>query len=142
VVRNTPGVSDSPSPIAQESENPTYRRRYVRIATSFPVSFVLDGSDEVVAGESSDLGGGGVRLATEGDLPLGALLLLRFRIPSIEREIAVRGRIVLSFFNAERRQFLHGVAFTHVDPTEQEAIVRYVAGEVRRVADESVEAEI
>jgi c-di-GMP-binding flagellar brake protein YcgR len=113
-----------------------YRRRYVRIAVSFPVTYARDGESETNSGLSSDLGGGGLRLATDEDLPLGSVLLLRFGLPQVEREIVVRGRIVLSFYNAEDGRFFHGVVFTHIDPRDQEEIVRYVAGEVQRRASE------
>ncbi len=113
-----------------------YRRRYVRVAVSVPVTYARDGESETKSGQSSDLGGGGIRLATDEDLPLGSVLLLRFALPQIEREIMVRGRIVLSFYNAEDGRFFHGVVFTHIDPRDQEEIVRYVAGEVQRRAAE------
>jgi c-di-GMP-binding flagellar brake protein YcgR len=86
-------------------------------------------------GASSDLGGGGIRLATDEDLPLGEFLLLRFRLPSAERELIARGRIVLSFYNSENKQFFHGIAFTQIDPRDQDEIVRFVAGEVQRLAE-------
>ncbi|MBD5654846.1 MAG: hypothetical protein IAI50_06660, partial [Candidatus Eremiobacteraeota bacterium] len=57
------------------------------------------------------------------------------------REIVVRGRIVLSFYNAENSRFFHGIAFTHIDPRDQEEIIRYVAGEIQRRALEGEAAE-
>jgi c-di-GMP-binding flagellar brake protein YcgR len=84
------------------------------------------GAAETRSAEAIDLGGGGVRLATDEDLPLGAVLLLRFRVPSADRELVVRGRIVLSFYNANERRYFHGIAFTQIDPRDQTEIVRYV----------------
>ena len=81
---------------------------------------------EPQAAEAIDLGGGGVRLATGEDLPLGTVLLLRFRVPEVEREMAMRGRIVLSFYKANEQRFFHGIAFTQIDPRDQAEIVRYV----------------
>jgi len=119
-----------------------YRRRYVRVAVTMPVTYARDGEGDTSSGISSDLGGGGVRLATDEDLPLGSILLLRFALPEVEREIVVRGRIVLSFYNAEDGRFFHGVVFTHIDPRDQEEIVRYVASEVqRRAAEDDLEGE-
>lgn len=60
--------------------------------------------------------------------------MLRFPLATSEREVVVRGRIVLSFYNAEDKQFMHGIAFTSIDPRDQEAIIRYVATEVQRQA--------
>ncbi len=118
-----------------------YRRRYVRVAISTTISYTRDGDEESKIGHSSDLGGGGIRLATDEDLPLGTVLLLRFPLPAIDREVMVRGRIVLSFYNAEEKRFFHGIAFTQIDPRDQEEIIRYVAAEVQRLALEGEPAE-
>ena len=126
-------MNDQSETVTKNGE-PTYRRRYVRVQVSFPVTYVCDGTDEPKEGRSSDLGGGGIRLATDEDLPLGTVLLLRFRLGSVEREMVARGRIVLSFYNAEAKRFFHGIAFTQIDPRDQEEIIRFVAAEVQRLA--------
>jgi c-di-GMP-binding flagellar brake protein YcgR len=118
-----------------------YRRRYVRVDVSAEVSYSRDGEEATKAGHSSDLGGGGMRLATGEDLPLGTVLMLRFTLPDVTREIVVRGRIVLSFYNAETKEFFHGIAFTHIDPRDQEEIIRYVASELQRLALEGEHAD-
>jgi len=120
-----------------------YRRRYVRVAVSTTVSYTREGEETAKTGHSSDLGGGGIRLATEEDLPLGTVLTMRFPLPEGSREVVARGRIVLSFYNAESKQYFHGIAFTHIDPRDQESIIQYVASEVQRLAagDEPAESE-
>ncbi|MGH7727976.1 MAG: flagellar brake protein [Vulcanimicrobiaceae bacterium] len=118
-----------------------YRRRFVRVAVTSDVSYTREGESAAKHGHASDLGGGGVRLATEEDLPLGAMLLLRFTLPGAERELVARGRIVLSFYNAEQQRFFHGIAFTQIDPRDQETIVSYVAAEIQRLALEGDGAE-
>jgi c-di-GMP-binding flagellar brake protein YcgR len=118
-----------------------YRRRYVRVAVATTITYTRDGEGETKSGHSSDLGGGGIRVSTDEDLPLGAVLLLRFRVPNGDREMVARGRIVLSFYNAENKQFFHGVAFTQIDPKDQDEIVRYVADEVQRLALEEDQAD-
>ncbi|MFZ1124462.1 MAG: PilZ domain-containing protein [Candidatus Baltobacteraceae bacterium] len=128
-------MSEASDPSAKNGEAP-YRRRYVRVDVNVPVSYSREGGDAVKQGSSSDLGGGGIRLATDEDLPLGDSLLLRFRLPGVERELIARGRIVLSFYNSENKLFFHGIAFTRIDPRDQDEIVRYVAGEVQRLAFE------
>ncbi len=127
--------------VTKNGEAPPYRRRYVRVAVDFPITYVREGSDEAKAGQSSDLGGGGIRLATDEDLPLGATLLLRWTIPGSDRETIVRGRIVLSFYGAEVQRFFHGIAFTQIDPRDQDEIIRYVAAEVQRLAVEGDRAD-
>jgi c-di-GMP-binding flagellar brake protein YcgR len=112
--------------------NDVYRRRFVRVGVATAVSYTIEGEDSTHSGESNDLGGGGIRLATKEDIPFGAVLRLRFPLPLSGREVTARGRIVLSFYNAEFKQFNHGVAFTQIDPKDQEEIVRYVDSEVKR----------
>jgi c-di-GMP-binding flagellar brake protein YcgR len=106
-------------------------RKYVRARVQLPVRYAREDAAAARAAESKeseaiDLGGGGVRLATDEDLPLGAVLLLRFRVPSADRELVMRGRIVLSFYNANEQRFFHGIAFTQIDPRDQDQIVSYV----------------
>jgi len=126
-------VSETSESAARNGEVP-YRRRYVRVSIDLPVSYEREGTDGPKDGRSSDLGGGGIRLATDEDLPLGAILLLRFSLPDRDGEIVARGRIVLSFYNAEDRRFFHGIAFTQIDPRDQDDIVRFAMAEVQRLA--------
>ena len=119
----------------------TYRRRYVRVAVSFEASYVVDGTDQAKAGETTDLGGGGIRLATHDDLPLGAVLMVSFKLPGTEREVVARGRIVLSFYDAEAKRFFHGIAFTQISPQDQEEIISWVGDRVHRLALENEAAD-
>ena len=134
-------MSETSGTVANNGEE-TYRRRYVRVDVTLPVSYTRESSDAAKLGSSSDLGGGGIRLATDEDLPLGEVLLLRFRLPNVERELIARGRIVLSFYNSQNERFFHGMAFTQIDPRDQDEIIRYVAGEVQRLANEVEPAQI
>jgi c-di-GMP-binding flagellar brake protein YcgR len=106
-----------------------YVRKYVRAEVQLSVTYAREDaggrSDEKQA-EAIDVGGGGIRLATDEDLPLGTVLLLRFRIPGGTRDMVMRGRIVLSFYKANEKRFFHGIAFTQVDPADQTQIVQYV----------------
>jgi c-di-GMP-binding flagellar brake protein YcgR len=129
------GLNEHTEPITLNVEAP-YRRRYVRVPVSVPVPYEREGAEGIRHGRSSDLGGGGIRLGTDEDIPLGSVLLLRFKLPGGEREMLARGRIVLSFYNAEESRFFHGIAFTQIDPRDQEEIVRYTAAEIERLAQE------
>jgi len=110
------------------------RRRYVRIAVAMPLSYTGGEEEPAKSGHISDLGGGGIRLVTDADLPLGSVLLLRFALPDVGRELVASGRIVFSFYNAEDKCFSHGIPFTQIDPRDQEEIIRFVSGEVQRLA--------
>jgi c-di-GMP-binding flagellar brake protein YcgR len=114
----------------------------VRVDVEIPVHYARDGERDEKVGSSSDLGGGGIRLSTEEDLPLGGVLMLRFPLPNVEREIVAKGRIVLSFYNAEEKRFLHGIAFTQIDPRDQAEIVSYVSAEVQRITRDEDKPEV
>jgi c-di-GMP-binding flagellar brake protein YcgR len=103
------------------------QRRYLRARVDLPVTFTVEADPAVTFhGRARDLGGGGLRLETEEDLPQGSVVTMRFSVPTGRHEMMMRGRVVLSFYNASTKQYGHGVAFTQIAPDDQEAIVAYV----------------
>ncbi|HEV3156741.1 MAG TPA: PilZ domain-containing protein [Candidatus Baltobacteraceae bacterium] len=122
-------TADSRTP--KSSHHPE-QRKYVRTSVSIEIAYGRDGQQEASYGLVIDLGGGGMRLATEEDLPLGTMLLLRFHIPESGKDVTARGRIVLSYYNAIERRYCHGIAFTNIAAADQEAIVRYVGEQLKR----------
>ena len=81
--------------MASNGQRP-HTRKFVRVPVDMPVEYSYDGEDIAKVAHAVDLGGGGMRIATEDDLPQGTFLLLRFRLPDAGREILARARIVLS----------------------------------------------
>lgn len=102
-------------------------RKYLRVNADFPATVILPGHELILAGKALDLSGGGMRVATATDLPSGQTIVLRFTLPGRERELLVRGRIVLSFYDAGTKQYAHGVAFTQYAAHDQEAIAEYIS---------------
>ena len=102
------------------------QRRFVRAPVDFPVTVIVPGHELILSGRAIDLSGGGLRVATPSDLPSGQSVVMRFLLPTSTREILVRGRIVLSFYDATTRKYAHGVAFTQYAQPDQETIVQYV----------------
>lgn len=102
-------------------------RKFLRVNADFPTTVILPGHELILAGKAVDLSGGGMRVITPTDLPSGQTIVLRFTLPEQERELIVRGRIVLSFYDAASKQFAHGVAFTQYAANDQEAIERYIS---------------
>jgi len=103
-----------------------HRRQYVRVSVSLPVEFTLEGEATPHDGSVFDLGAGGMRLVASYDLPPRANINLKFRLPAAERNIAARGRVVLSFFQRNEQKFHHGVAFTSLDPKDRLVISEFV----------------
>jgi c-di-GMP-binding flagellar brake protein YcgR len=98
----------------------------MRVNADFPATVILPGHELILAGKAVDVSSGGMRVVTATDLPSGQSIVLRFTFPGQDRELIVRGRIILSFFDASSKQFAHGVAFTQYAPHDQEAIERYI----------------
>jgi c-di-GMP-binding flagellar brake protein YcgR len=112
---------------ANLSQRTQQQRRYLRAKVDLPVTYQVEGEEgSPHDGCARDLGGGGLRLETSDDLPQGTVLTMRFSVPSARREMMMRGRIVLSFFNASTKQYGHGIAFTQIAPDDQEIIVQFV----------------
>ena len=109
-----------------EQSGAPQQRRYFRAAVDFPVTVIVPGDELVMYGDAVDLSGGGVRVATKSDLNAGQTVTLRFMLPESEREIMIRGRVVLSFFDGSKQLFAHGVAFTQIAQNDQAAIVEYI----------------
>lgn len=107
-------------------DNGAQQRRFYRASVNFPVTVAVTGEEQVILGNAVDLSGGGVRVETRSDLSKGRQLTLRFKLTAGSAEMAVRGHIVLSFFNGSKQQFAHGIAFTQISQADQEAIVHFI----------------
>ncbi|MGC8485396.1 MAG: PilZ domain-containing protein [Candidatus Baltobacteraceae bacterium] len=104
------------------------QRRHARVEIALPVTLIVPGLELVVPARSLDLGGGGMRVSTRADLPAGQHVVLRFSLPgNEERQLLVRGRVVLSFYDATAKLYAHGVAFTQYSAQDGTEIARYVA---------------
>ena len=101
-------------------------RRYARAVVSLPVRYTLRDGSEGYQGEIINLGGGGLRLLSPLDLARGEMITLHFLLPDTEREVVVRAKAVLSFYDASSSQYAHGVAFAQISIDDQKRIVRYV----------------
>jgi len=101
-------------------------RRFLRVNTDFPTTVILPGHELILVGKAVDVSTGGMRVATATDLPSGQTIVLRFTLPGQARELLVRGRIVLSFYDAATRQYAHGVAFTQYMPNDHEALTDFI----------------
>ena len=114
--------------MAFEHSGAPQQRRFFRASVDFPVTVIVPGGELVMYGNAVDLSGGGLRVVTKNDLSAGQNVTLRFTLPEGEHEMMVRARVVLSFFDAGKQQFAHGVAFTQIAAADQSSIVEYIHG--------------
>ena len=95
------------------------RRLSPRVALGIPVACRFD--DTVTAARTLDLGKGGLGVWTTTPLAPGTAVDVRFRLPSTERAVEARARVVWS----ERRRGM-GLRFEQVDSADQAAIDEFV----------------
>lgn len=114
------------------NETPS-RRRTRRTATEFPVTVIIPGGELILHGTALDLSAGGIRVATTSDLPAGQKIALRFTLSRGDREVLVLGRIVLSYFDAQSKRYLHGVAFTQISAEDTARISAFVDASPEKV---------
>ena len=107
------------------------RRCNCRYSTAAKRAAASDAATKVRAPKRSTWVAAGCGWRPARDLPLGTVLLLRFRLPNVDREMVMRGRIVLSFYKADVKRFFHGIAFTQIDPADQAHIIEYVEERAR-----------
>lgn len=98
------------------------------MGVNFQVSVILPGDELVLAGTARDLSAGGMRVVVPTDLPSGQPVVLRFTLPNDAREFIVRGRVILSFYDAALQQYAHGIAFTQYGSQDRQAIESFVSG--------------
>jgi c-di-GMP-binding flagellar brake protein YcgR len=108
-------------------EDRSQERRFFRAHVRFPVTIIVPGAELVLDAESLDLSRGGMRVATATDLPAGQPIMLRFMLPGQLSELLVRGRIVLSFYDASTKTFAHGVAFTQYTTHDHDLISSFIS---------------
>jgi c-di-GMP-binding flagellar brake protein YcgR len=103
---------------------PIVPRRYARVAVELPVQYAVEGRLDWQTSVIDDLGGGGVRLQTVEDVAAGTVVALRFDIDGTA--IRATARVAMSLFDKSRARFVHGVAFTTIDPNDQQRIIERV----------------
>jgi c-di-GMP-binding flagellar brake protein YcgR len=132
------------------------QRRDYRASVEFPMLYVVEGRTGMRTAVANDLSAGGLRLVGDEDLAHDAFIDLRFTLPNdlirgvqIEKEIVettkagkvkrkimvppepfremeIRGKIVIAFFNAKRRKFAHGVQFVDIEDRTREEVQRFI----------------
>jgi hypothetical protein len=113
------------SVLTPEGPAAVLRRRYSRAAVDLPARYAIEGQPAWHASIIDELGGGGLRLQTEEDVAAGTIVALQFELDGVP--IAVTARVAMSLFDRSRARFLHGVAFTSIEPLAREAIVNRVS---------------
>ena len=116
-------------PVSTQEEDRSRERRFFRADVDFTVTIIVPGHELILQGNALDLSRGGMRVATTTDLAAGQSVVLRFKLPTAERELLVRAKTVLSFYDNTAKSFAHGIAFTQYTTHDHDAITNYVTAE-------------
>jgi c-di-GMP-binding flagellar brake protein YcgR len=110
--------------LTTERRTPSVERRYLRAAVNLAAQYTIEGNVGWSQCMIDDLGGGGVRLLTEEDLAAGTTIALRFVVDGTP--IVSTARVVMSLFDKSRDRYIHGAAFTAIQPAHRQTILNRV----------------
>jgi c-di-GMP-binding flagellar brake protein YcgR len=108
-------------------EDRSRERKFFRANVNLPVTVIVPGAELILTGTALDISRGGMRVATSTDLPAGQPIVLRFELTSGDRELLVRAKIVLSFYDAATKAFAHGIAFTQYTTHDHDQIAAFIS---------------
>lgn len=108
-------------------EDRARERKFFRAKVDLPVTIIVPGHELILTGKALDVSRGGMRVSTTTDLPAGQPIVLRFILRPGERELLVRAKIVLSFFDASEKAFAHGIAFTQYTTHDHDQIASFIS---------------
>jgi c-di-GMP-binding flagellar brake protein YcgR len=115
-------------PAVSTQEDRSRERKFFRARVNFPVTIIVPGHELILSGTALDLSRGGMRVSTNTDLPAGQPIVLRFLLSGGDRELLVRAKVVLSFFDAASNAYAHGIAFTQYTTHDHDAIGAFIDG--------------
>ena len=95
------------------------RREHPRIEVNWTVNIIVD--DEVVVGETSDVGTNGIHVCCDDPLPMDKILHMRIAPPDME-SIEVKAKVVwadLSAFDIDNNPVGMGVCFVEISEEDR-----------------------
>lgn len=110
-----------------ENRQELQRRGFDRAPVNIALTYSIAGDGPFRNARATDLSGSGVRISSVKQLARGGgQIALEFRLPNSDRVVTAHGRLVMSFFDGKAHQYSHGIAFTQISKSDQEAIVQCV----------------
>ncbi|PIU67150.1 MAG: hypothetical protein COS84_04990 [Armatimonadetes bacterium CG07_land_8_20_14_0_80_40_9] len=117
------------------------KREFLRVDDVVPVTYKKvvkpTGWSTDRKGVRKDIGGGGIRLICDEEMPVGTTLELKFDLPDVSRptSIVVLGEVVWGQRTEEegKPKYACGVAYVNIDEGERSKIIKYVFDKQRKV---------
>jgi c-di-GMP-binding flagellar brake protein YcgR len=146
----------APRSLVRPTVDPGQKRTSFRMPVEFDVLYTLEGRPGRRKARANDLSAGGLRLASDEDLPRGSVLDLDFHLPeefltemSIEKEVyeqtpfglrpqsvkvqppgfkpmRMRATVLMPFFDAAEKKFAYGTKFMETEHEMQEELQRFI----------------
>lgn len=111
------------------------RRNYFRLAVMVPILLTFETGGKKVSKKlyTSDISGGGIRIASKDKIDEGTAVEIEVFIPGAEGQI-IKGRIVRCMRSEkDLNLFDIGIEFTEINPRIRQVIVRYVFSKQREL---------
>ena len=111
---------------------------FVRLATRSPVAYTVLHQEAAISSMSSNLSGGGVSFVTHEAIPAGTRLKVAVGVPGRDRPVEFVAEVVWSQAvmtrspSSDEQTAEVGVRYIQISPDDQELIMRYVSGGMRR----------
>ncbi len=108
------------------------RRHFVRLDTRLETKYTVLPSGAAQQGATKDIGGGGICLFAEQELPAGTRLQIAMKLPGREQPVNFTAEVVWSeayemIGQSQRQRSVEiGVRFVEVAPQDQEAVMQHV----------------
>ena len=108
------------------------RRQLVRLDTRLEISYAVLPSDTPKKSVTKNVGGGGMCLFTEKELPVGTRLQVAMKLPDREELVHFIAEVVWSeayevIGKTQRQRAVEsGVRFIEIAPQDREAVMRHV----------------
>jgi hypothetical protein len=146
----------APPPKSMVKPHAGQKRTAFRMPVEFEVFYTLEGRVGRRKARANDLSAGGLRLATDEDLPRGSMIDLEFTLPddfltemTIEKEVYeqtpfglrpqtvkvqppsfkpmhMRASVLMPFFDRPQKLFAYGTKFSMSDGDMQEELQRFI----------------
>lgn len=102
------------------------KRGFLRVDDVLKVDYSIQ--DELLhkPAHTIDISGGGIRIETDEDIPLGSRIKLNLDLPTKEEKIACTGYVIWKDIIKDKKKYLCGISFHEIDERDREKIIHYV----------------
>lgn len=104
------------------------RRKYTRLDAYFLAKYrlVSDPNKESVLASVKDIGGGGICMRVEGDIPVSSIIQIYINFPQVLQSVPTLAKVVWSRKMGRSNRFEIGAQFMEIEEVLQKDIIQHV----------------